>query len=359
MRSLPRLSRPRRRALIREGRKSKDSGTALRFLMVAKLSMGLSRNRVASDLGVAVSSVVRTAQRFLDGGTIALYDRRKNNGQRKVCGLFRTHLQIVLYSSPPDFGWARPTWTRELLCQEMMRLGLPNVAACTMGRALASLGARLGRPKPVVRCPWSTSMRDACLRRIRRLASQAERHEPVFYVDEVDIHLNPKIGADWMLPGQQRQVVTPGKNEKRYIAGALDASRGSLLCVTAKRKNSDLFCKLLWRLAGEHRSARRIHVILDNYGIHKSRLTRRVVDAFAGRIVLHFLPPYCPDDNRIERVWLDLHANVTRNHRCADIHELMLRVASFLRAYNQRHRRSPSLRRTRRRLAAAWPYPGS
>jgi transposase len=31
--------------------------------------------------------------------------------------------------------------------------------------------------------------------------------------------------------------------------------------------------------------------------------------------VLHFLPPYCPDDNRIERLWKDLHDNVTRNHK--------------------------------------------
>jgi transposase len=129
-------------------------------------------------------------------------------------------------------------------------------------------------------------------------------------------------------------------------------TRGSLLWVAAKRKTSDLFCKLLWRLVREHRSARRIHVVLDNYGIHKSRLTRRIVESFAGRVVLHFLPPYCPDDNRIERVWLDLHANVTRNHRCADMRELMLQVMNFLRAYNQRHRLSPSLRRARSRQAA-------
>ena len=30
-----------------------------------------------------------------------------------------------------------------------------------------------------------------------------------------------------------------------------------------------------------------------------------------GRVVLHFLPPYCPDHHLIERVWRDLHANET------------------------------------------------
>lgn len=33
---------------------------------------------------------------------------------------------------------------------------------------------------------------------------------PVFYEDEVDIDLNPKIGAVWCLKDQQKRVVTPG-----------------------------------------------------------------------------------------------------------------------------------------------------
>jgi hypothetical protein len=60
---------------------------------------------------------------------------------------------------------------------------------------------------------------------------------------------------------------------------------------------------LLWLLASRYRRARRVHLVVDNYGIHKARLTRKTLAAFGGRIVLHFLPPYCPDANRIERVW--------------------------------------------------------
>jgi transposase len=52
-------------------------------------------------------------------------------------------------------------------------------------------------------------------------------------------------------------------------------------------------------------------------------LTRDTLVALRGRIVLHFLPPYCPDANRIERVWQDFHANVTRNHRCKTIEHLL------------------------------------
>lgn len=334
--NIPRLSRPQRRRLIQVGRKSGDPATALRFLIVAKLCSGLSRNRVAGDLSTAVSSVVRTAQRFTRGGVEALYDRRRYNGQRKVCGLYRAHLEIVLRRTPQEFGWPRPTWTRELLGLEMRRVGLPSVTACTVGRALRQIRARLKRPKAVVLCPWLPEMRDARLAVLRRIAARATQREPVFYVDEVDIHLNPKIGFDWMLPGRQRHVVTPGKNQKRYIAGALNASSGRLVYVAAKRKNSKLFCALLKRLVRTQRNAKTIHLILDNYAIHKSRITQRLVAELGDKIALHFLPPYCPDANRIERLWLDLHANVTRNHRCASIDELMRRVFNFLHARNRR-----------------------
>ncbi len=56
-----------------------------------------------------------------------------------------------------------------------------------------------------------------------------QRHsvdEPVFYVDEADIDLNPKIGADWMRCHQQKRIPTPGKNEKHYVAGALNSQTG-------------------------------------------------------------------------------------------------------------------------------------
>jgi DDE superfamily endonuclease len=78
--------------------------------------------------------------------------------------------------------------------------------------------------------------------------------------------------------------------------------------------------------------------------LHASKKTQRFLAQFGGRVVLHFLPPYCPDDNRIERVWLDLHANVTRNHRCKTIEELMVQVVAFMRAYNQHKKLNPSLR---------------
>jgi transposase len=59
----------------------------------------------------------------------------------------------------------------------------------------------------------------------------------------------------------------------------------------------------------------------------------RVLAALKGRIVLHFLPPYCLDANRIERVWQDFHANVTRNHRCKTMARLLHNAREYLVRY--------------------------
>ena len=77
-----------------------------------------------------------------------------------------------------------------------------------------------------------------------------------------------------------------------------------------------MFLQLLRRVADAFPHAIKLHVVLDNYGIHASRLVKwALTEEFHGRIVLHFLPPSSPDHNRIERLWRELHANVTRNHR--------------------------------------------
>src|SRR5574337_139125 len=88
-------------------------------------------------------------------------------------------------------------------------------------------------------------------------------------------------------------------------------------------KNSDLFIALVEELCRRYRRARRIHLVLDNFIIHKSKRTLRYLASLGGRVVLHFLPPYSPLSNVIERLWKQLHDHVTRNHRHRTIDPLM------------------------------------
>ena len=124
--------------------------------------------------------------------------------------------------------------------------------------------------------------------------------------------------------------MTPGKNEKRYLAGAYDGREQRLVYVEGDRKASWLFLNLLRGLNEAYSGMRTIHVILDNDILHKSKIVLAWLATHGARIHLHFLPPYCPDENRTERLWLDLHANVTRNHRCRTMAERMGAVHASL-----------------------------
>jgi transposase len=48
------------------------------------------------------------------------------------------------------------------------------------------------------------------------------------------------------------------------------------------------------------------------------------------RIRLHYLPTYAPETNPIERVWWHMHEEITRNHRCKNIEELLDLVFDWL-----------------------------
>ncbi len=332
---LDRWDKRRLRVLIRRER---VAAARTRMLIVLHLARGRSPTHVARDLHIARSTVYRVAERFNRWGFAAFADRREDNGRRAVGEMFLLILRRVAAGCPQDFGYARPTWTQELLCLVMQQQTGVRVSQPTMSRCLKRIGARLGRPRPVLPSVWPESRQKRRIRAIRRLIERLPADEVAVYADEVDIHLNPKIGFDWMLPGQQKRLVTPGKNVKRYLAGALDARSGRLCWVAAPHKRSALFIELLRALCRRYRHARRIHVIVDNYSIHSSRQTSLAL-AQMPQIRLHFLPPYAAAFNPIERVWLDLHAEVTRNHRCTTIEELMEEVNHYLK-YRNRHKQS-------------------
>lgn len=338
--------------LCKQLRRCRNAGVRIRYLIVINLLNGRSPYRTAEVLGVHNTTVYRVARRFRAHGEWSLWDGREDNGETKLDEHFLAVLHRVVRATPTQFGWHRPTWTREMLVETLVRQTGVRIHVTTMSRALALVQARRGRPRPVVGCPWGKAAKTRRLNAIRRLLATLPHGQVAVYEDEVDIHLNPKIGLDWMGRGQQKEVVTPGKNVKRYLAGALDVQTGRLLWVEGERKTSALFVALLTELLQTYARAPVIHVILDNYRIHTSKIIQAAVTGFGGRIRFHFLPPYCPNDNKIERLWQDLHANVTRNHTCPDMAKLMREVRYYLRKRNNQRNRDDRRNLTVGMLAA-------
>jgi transposase len=202
-----------------------------------------------------------------------------------------------------------------------------KVHSSTIRRWLPKLGIvwRRAAPTLYIRDPD----KDAKLAAMREALDNSSTDHPVFYEDEVDIHLNPKIGAEWGLKGQQRKVATPGQNKKHYLAGALHSQTGQISYVGGQRKTSDLFIELLNKVKGQYRRAKSVTFIVDNYIIHKSKKTQKWL-AENPKFKLLFLPVYSPWHNKIEKLWHALHETITRNHRCKTMDELLAQVDHFM-----------------------------
>jgi DDE superfamily endonuclease len=154
------------------------------------------------------------------------------------------------------------------------------------------------------------------LARIRFRCEQRQCHEAMVFADELDIHLLPKVGCAWMPKGTQLEVMTPGQNQKYYLAGALDMTTGTMHYCLGPRKTNVLFRDLLTQLEARYPAAQytQLSVVVDNYRIHKAKAVEQWLAAHP-RVTLLFLPTYCPRASPIECAFGDVHDCCTRNHQ--------------------------------------------
>src|SRR5262249_46255476 len=238
---LPKVRFSVKQRLLKHLRDCRTAGLKTRLLIIINLLAGRAPLHVAHALAVHRDTVYRVAKRFRRHGEVGLLDRRADNGPDKLSRSYLDVLDGVVRGSPQNHGYRRPTWTRELLRLVLIKRTGVTVHVATLSRALRRIRARRGRPRPTVGCPWSKARKARRLRRIRRLIEGLPKDEVAVYEDEVDIHLNPKIGYDWMGYGQQKEVRTPGQNHKRYVAGALDVRTREIIWVEGDKKDSWLF----------------------------------------------------------------------------------------------------------------------
>jgi putative transposase len=169
------------------------------------------------------------------------------------------------------------------------------------------------------------------LARIRYIFEHLKRDEAMVFADELDIHLLLKVGAAWMPKGTQLVVMTPGQNQKHYLAGALDLTTGALLHCVAAHKPNALFRDRLTRLDTGYRADRytRLYVVVDNYSIHHAKAVEPWLAAHP-RLTLLWLPTYGPRANPIKRAFGDVHDSCAHNHRRKRLPDLVADVEEHL-----------------------------
>jgi putative transposase len=316
------LTSDERNMLLDTYRADRDPQRRLRAHIVLLLAEGYTWATITAVLFCSSRTVARWKQRWVDDGIDALIGKPRGRVPRLGAHWVAVVVDWVTRWTPRAFGFWRSRWscaTVVLLVWQHYRV---VVSAETVRRWLHRGQLVWRRPRPVLK--RRDPQRDRKLQDLRQLLRDLPDDETVVFQDEVDVNLNPKIGPMWMLRGRQAEVVTPGDNAKCYLAGSLHWRTGQLLATYGPKRDGALFVQHLHDLRRRLRRYKKIHVICDNAKFHYDCwAVWEFVARYGDRVVLHFLPKYAPECNPIERVWWHLHDEITRNHQCHTLEELI------------------------------------
>jgi transposase len=172
--------------------------------------------------------------------------------------------------------------------------------------------------------------------------------------DIVGLYLNPPEHAVVLSVDEKSQIqaldrttpllpMRPGQAERRThdykrhgttsLFAALDAKSGNVIGQTHRRHRSLEFRKFLDRIDASVPPDLPVHIILDNYGTHKTPLIRAWF-AKRPRYHLHFTPTYGSWLNLVERWFAELTTKQIRRGAHRSVSELERAIAEFLDAHN-------------------------
>jgi transposase len=291
---------------------------------------------IAAVLFCSRTTVYRVVQAYRAGqwaGLAAAEETDPACSRRRVTVLspaLKRSVGAILHSVPRLCGWCRTRWSCATIAVELYTRRKIAVSAETVRRWLHEVEWEWKRAK--LSAKDDDPQRVAKLARIRCAFEQVRTGAALFFADELDIHLLPKVGYQWMPKGTQVEVLTPGTNEKRYLGGALEIATGTITHCVWYRKTTGLFLDLLDTLDRTHPAPLFSHltVVADNAKIHQAGKVQKWLAAHP-RFELLYLPTYCPRANPIERAFGDVHDKCTRNHTRKRMWQLVQDVKQHLR----------------------------
>lgn len=276
---------------------------------------GRTPTEIAAVLFCSRSTIYRVVRAYRAGDWEWLEESTGSPLARRT-GLsptLRRSVLAILQAAPRACGWCRTRWSCATVALELRARRGAVVSAETVRRWLHALGWEWKRAKLVAKD--DDPQRVEKLARIRSPCEQLRAGMALFFAAELDISLLPKVGYQWLPKGAQVEVPTPGTNEKRYLAGALDITTGTTQHCVWYRKTTGLFLDLLVTLDRAYPAPAfsRLSIVVDNSKIHYAGEVAQWLAAHP-RFKLLYLPTYCPKANPIERTFGDVHDKCTRNH---------------------------------------------
>lgn len=144
-----------------------------------------------------------------------------------------------------------------------------------------------------------------------RLKSKSKGNEPIYFVDSVHPHYQTQPAYGWILQGKRKEIQTTSCRKQLNFIGGISLEGHRFTFHQADMVNTESICDFLLKLRRVNVGRYHVHLIWDNARYHHSKQVKEFAKELG--IKLHYLPPYSPNLNPVERMWKLMHEQVRYN----------------------------------------------
>ncbi len=155
----------------------------------------------------------------------------------------------------------------------------------------------------------------------------------IWYQDEVHFYRSSTICRRWSKRGEQPIVRSAPTREKVAFSGFINPANGILFTNKCEKFNFETTMESTCLFLKEHKSDKKLIIILDNASWHKKAVRLMREDEAFSNVCFLFLPPYSPELNPIERVWRITRREKTHNRFFEEIDVLNNILTSYFRRF--------------------------
>src|SRR5271165_3943015 len=199
-------------------------------------------------------------------------------------------------------GTTLPRSTRQVGAFIEQEFGLVYESRSGLIALLHRLGLEYHKPNVIPR-KLNEEKQKAFIEGYEKLLNSLGDDEAVLFADAVHpTHAARPVGC-WA-PSQEKLAIEQTSGRQRInIHGAIDLETGQTQMIEALTIDAASTIRLLESIEALYPMLVLIRVFLDNARYHHAKLVREWLARPGCRIKLHFIPPYCPHLNPIERLW--------------------------------------------------------
>lgn len=307
---------------------NRDSRELKRALAVKLALQGWGYRAIAEILNVSKSFISKWVNRFLEGGIEEL----KLSYQGAKSYLTAQQKQEVIYWIKEQKYWD----LSELECYlvEQYDVVFQSPSSYYELLKLAQISWQKAQKKHPLQNPETVKRRLEEIKSIVKESIPDIRDGKVvtYAIDEVHLLERNLISHQWGDSKERLHIPMMNERNRQTYYGALNLSKPELILSEAKKGDGDCTVDFVKKLMREN-PEKRILIFWDGASYHRGKKMQEFLREVNGsledkdwKITCHLFPPYAPEENPIEAVWLSLKNLLRRCYRFCKNFTIMKRL---------------------------------